>query len=91
MKTTISIPDPVFRAAENLAQTLGVSRSELYCRALRALISQLEDAMVTDKLNRVYRSPDGKSVLEPGLAALQSRSTGKEGGGSRAPCAITAD
>jgi metal-responsive CopG/Arc/MetJ family transcriptional regulator len=78
MKTAISIPDPVFRAAENLAQTLGVSRSELYCRALRALISQLEDASVTEKLNRVYESPDEKSGLEPGLAALQSRSIRKE-------------
>jgi metal-responsive CopG/Arc/MetJ family transcriptional regulator len=91
MKTTISIPEPVFRKAENLAQSLGVSRSELYCRALRALISQLEDAVVTEKLNRVYESSDAKSGLEPGLAALQSRSIGQERCGSNAPCATTAD
>jgi len=35
MKTAISLPDPVFRSAEQLAARLGISRSELYCRAIR--------------------------------------------------------
>ena len=34
MKTAVTIPDPVFDAAEKLAKQLGVSRSELYARAL---------------------------------------------------------
>ena len=34
MKTAISIPDEVFRSAERLAQRLGVSRSELYAKAV---------------------------------------------------------
>jgi metal-responsive CopG/Arc/MetJ family transcriptional regulator len=78
MKTAISIPDPVFRAAENLAASLGVSRSELYCRALSALIGQHEDASVTDKLNQVYESSAENSGLEPELASLQYRSVLKE-------------
>jgi metal-responsive CopG/Arc/MetJ family transcriptional regulator len=79
MKTAISIPDPVFRDAENLAARLGVSRSELYCRALRELIGQHEEAAITDKLNQVYSSPEGSSGLEPQLAMLQYRSISKEG------------
>lgn len=78
MKTAISIPDPVFRAAEHLAARLGVSRSELYCRALRELIGQHEEAAITDKLNQVYGSPEGSSGLDPQLAMLQSRSISKE-------------
>lgn len=32
MKTAISIPDPIFEAAEGFARRLGMSRSELYAR-----------------------------------------------------------
>ena len=35
MKTAISVPDPLFRQAEREAKRLGVSRSELFTRALR--------------------------------------------------------
>jgi len=38
MKTAISLPDPVFNQAEALAQQLGLSRSELYTRALQAYL-----------------------------------------------------
>jgi len=40
MKTAISIPDRVFRSAEQLAARLGVSRSELYSKALAALVNE---------------------------------------------------
>ncbi|MEM6753148.1 MAG: ChpI protein, partial [Cyanobacteria bacterium P01_C01_bin.38] len=33
MKTAISIPDPLFEAAEQFAKRLGLSRSELYAMA----------------------------------------------------------
>ncbi len=35
MKTAISIPDEVFRQAEQAAKRLGVSRSEFFTRAVR--------------------------------------------------------
>lgn len=35
MKTAISLPDSVFEEAEALAQQLGLSRSELYTKALK--------------------------------------------------------
>jgi len=40
VKTAISIPDRVFRSAEQLAARLGVSRSELYSKALISLIEK---------------------------------------------------
>ncbi|MEK6716162.1 MAG: ribbon-helix-helix protein, CopG family, partial [candidate division NC10 bacterium] len=36
MKTAISIPDPLFRECEKLARDLGISRSQLFSRALAA-------------------------------------------------------
>lgn len=52
MKTAVSIPDDVFDAAEDLARRSNISRSELYARALKALLEQ--DQKVTDTLNHVY-------------------------------------
>lgn len=71
MKTAISIPDPVFRSAERLAARLGMSRSELYCRALKDLLARHGQAMITAQLNEVYESPDAKAGLDPVVAALQ--------------------
>jgi hypothetical protein len=43
VKTAISVPDDVFEQAEQAAKRLGVSRSELFTRAVRAfLASRLE-------------------------------------------------
>lgn len=38
MKVAISLPDPVFNAAELLAQELCASRSQLYAQALSAYL-----------------------------------------------------
>ena len=34
MKTAISIPDNIFESADDLAKRLGLSRSELYVKAI---------------------------------------------------------
>ena len=80
MKTAISLPDPVFRSAERLAARLGVSRSELYCRALKDLLAQHDETAVTAQLDAIYGEPDGDPGLDPGLAALQAASIKKHGG-----------
>jgi hypothetical protein len=54
MKTAISIPEPVFRRAEQLAKRLGISRSELYSRAVAELVEKHRDDLVTSRLNEVY-------------------------------------
>ena len=39
-KTAVSLPPEVFAEGERLAQDLGISRSELYARALRTLFRE---------------------------------------------------
>lgn len=74
MKTAISIPDPVFRSAEQLAARLGLSRSELYCRALKDMLARHDQAMITAQLNEIYEPPTNNSGLDPVLALLQASS-----------------
>ena len=71
MKTAISIPDSIFRAAERVAKRKGLSRSELYARAIEAMVRAEDDQEVTAQLNRVYgREP---SRLDAALALLPAR------------------
>jgi hypothetical protein len=69
MKTAISIPNPIFEAAERLAQELGISRSELYTTAIAAYVEAHRSEDVTEKLNKVYRGE--ASTLDPVLIQLQ--------------------
>jgi len=50
MKTAISLPDEVFRAAERLAKRLKKSRSELYRDAIQAYLARYDE----DELKRIY-------------------------------------
>ena len=54
MKTAISLPDPLFEAAEELASDLGVSRSELYARALAEFVEKRQAQAVREALDTVY-------------------------------------
>lgn len=54
MKMAISVPDDLFEAAEDLAKELGVSRSQLYARAVAEYIAQHRDDELTAKLNEAY-------------------------------------
>lgn len=76
MKTAISIPDPIFDEADALAQRLGVSRSELYSRAVESFLGEHRREGVTEALNRVYA--EESSELDPVLAALQWASLPRE-------------
>lgn len=58
MKIAISIPDTLFEAAEQLAQQMGLSRSELYATALAAYIEAHRDECITEQLNRLYEDED---------------------------------
>ena len=78
MKTAISIPDPVFQSAEELAARLGISRSELYCRALRELLDREDRSAITAQLDAVHGGPDADAGLDPALAAMQFHSIGRE-------------
>jgi len=78
MKTAISVPDPVFEAAERLARRLGKSRSQVYTEALQAYLAQQRDAGVTERLNEIYGAEPLLSELDPVLKAIQWRSLPKE-------------
>lgn len=72
MKTTVSIPNSVFEAAEELARGLGVSRSELYAEALSEFLDRNLDRRITERLDDVYAREE--SGLDPTLARLQAAS-----------------
>ncbi len=77
MKTAISIPDPVFKTAERLAKRLGLSRSELYVRAISSYVEKHRGQKVTDLLNDVYGGLESQG-LETGFKRTQMRSIDKE-------------
>jgi metal-responsive CopG/Arc/MetJ family transcriptional regulator len=72
MKTAVSIPDPVFEAAEAVAGRLSISRSQLYTRAIQEFLELHGSQDVTDRLDRVYA--DNPSTLDPGLMDMQRKS-----------------
>ena len=74
MKTAVSIPDRVFQSAEKLAARLGISRSELYAKALASLVEKHREDLITSKLNEVYESGGEDSSLAPEVSLLQSSS-----------------
>ena len=71
MKTAISIRDEVFEAAERTAEALGISRSELYTKAVGEFIERHADERVTERLNAVYGESPSISALDERLEALQ--------------------
>lgn len=62
MKVAISVPDPVFEAAERLAKERGIPRSQLFSEALEEYLAQHGSEAITAQLDRVYHSE--KSELE---------------------------
>jgi metal-responsive CopG/Arc/MetJ family transcriptional regulator len=53
MKTAISIPDELFERADQLARTLGKSRSQLYREALAEYLVRREPRSVTSALDEL--------------------------------------
>lgn len=76
MKTAISIPNPIFEAAESLALQLGISRSELFTKAMADYIEAQKYKDVTAQLNSVYAQDI--STLPNELANMQYQSIGHE-------------
>ena len=53
MKTAVSVPDEVFRAAERQARRTRKSRSQLYAEALAEYLARHAPDEVTEAMNRV--------------------------------------
>ena len=57
-KTAVSIDEDLFSRADSLARDLGVSRSQLYARALRSFMSQRENLQLLAEIDEAYSSPE---------------------------------
>ncbi|MCA0436425.1 MAG: ribbon-helix-helix domain-containing protein [Austwickia sp.] len=73
MKTAISIPDEVYRAADQAAERLGWSRSQLYTRAVSEFLERQGQDPVTsaldalaDELNSVETPATGRALVDSG-------------------------
>ncbi len=75
MKVAISLPDPVFSAAEKLAQRMRVSRSQLYAQAIEEYLDKRRDVLITERLNAVHAV---REPVDPALAAAQLGAIGDE-------------
>ncbi len=75
MKTAISIPDPVFQAAEGLAQRLGISRSQLYSKAVLEFTASHKNDNITKKLNSIYNK---EKEFDDELHSMQLKSLPRE-------------
>jgi len=77
MKTAISIPDPIFKTAEKLANRLGMSRSELYVRAISKYVEAHKNKKITELLNEVYSDVEDQG-LDKHFKRSQMKSINRE-------------
>jgi len=70
MKVAISVPDPVFKAAERFAKERGIPRSQLFAEALEAYLAQYGPDVITAQLDKVYGSE--RSELDEPFVRAQS-------------------
>lgn len=68
MKTAISIPDSLFKAADKVARRMGISRSELYQRAIERYLQQQSGDVIREALDVVYGKASNRD-LDPLIKA----------------------
>ena len=72
MKTTISIDDDLLREADEAAQSMGLSRSRLFARAMGDFLKRNREEQMLRRLNEVYAgAPDPRE--KDLLNALKAR------------------
>ena len=64
VKTAVSIEEPLFARAEELARQLDVSRSKLYEMALEDYLHRQESARILQELNDVVSEVDDAGAAE---------------------------
>lgn len=77
MKTAVSIPNELFESAEGFARRLGMTRSELYARALDDYLREHRGEGISERLDEVY-SAEEEGGLDPALARLQESSLSED-------------
>src|ERR1044071_1468017 len=76
MKTAISMPNSTCHDADALAKRLGISRSELYARAVAELVARHNGALVPARLDAIHAQHDART--DSSLAGLQARAIPRE-------------
>ena len=71
MKVAISLPNPVFEAAEHLAKRLKKPRSRLYAEAIAEYVGTHGSHAVQERLNAVWGTES--SAVDEALARAQSK------------------
>jgi len=71
MKTAISIPDDVFKAAERYARRAQKSRSQLYAEAVSEYLARHAPDAVTEAMNKVVA--ELTEPMDPFVAAAARR------------------
>lgn len=73
MKTAISLPDELFNAAEDVAERLSLSRSQLYARAIAEFVAKWSADEVRESYDRAYAAPE--SAEEAAFRSSAARRT----------------
>jgi hypothetical protein len=64
VKTAVSVPDSLFRRAEKTAKRLGISRSELYARALDEFLANIDGPRIKESYDRAFAGTAASSEEE---------------------------
>ena len=76
MKVAISLPEPVFQAAEHLAHRLKMPRSRLYAEAIAEYVGTHGSKSVTEQLDAVYETES--SGVDETLVRAQAKTLSHE-------------
>ena len=60
MKVAVSIPDPIFEAAEQLAKERNIPRSQVFTEALSSYLELRNSESITALLNEIYGQESSK-------------------------------
>jgi predicted transcriptional regulator len=70
MKTAVSLPDVLYKRAEDTAEAMGIPRSRLYALALQEYVEKHAAQTVTEKINKALEKisqGEAAPVLNAGL------------------------
>ena len=76
LRTTISIPEDIYRDAEEVAKRLGMTRSQLYSKAVSDFLNRYRKDDMKAKLNEVHAT--WSPCFDPVLATMQLASLPQE-------------
>ena len=81
MKAAVSVPAPLFLAADARARALHISRSELYRRALQRFVSEAAADDVNAAVERIYAEDPALLGLDPALELASEEFLARDAGG----------